>query len=273
MENQNELALFQGQTFEFVLPSGAIAVIREHSATDDDILTTTTKGKTEAENFLGNLNRYVAAILLNKPYEPESSAKPTVKDVENLRLKDKHYIIFKSRILSIGETLEMTHTCSNEQCKAKEEYEIDLSAYDRELGMSHEELAELVDDDKLCITPYPEDYTNPTFEVLVPSGKTVTLEYLNGQGENYVLEQSKRNNLVASSDIISRRPRVDVGGTPHEVKNVNIFSKKDKVAISKAIKQHDSQFPMSVLVTCEHCGTQRYIPLITIQDFFFPEEM
>lgn len=273
METNNELTVFQGQTLEFKLPSGAIAIIREHSASDDDILSSSHKGKNVTENFLGNLNRYVAAILQNKPYEPESKSKPTIKDVEQLRLKDKHYIIFKSRIFAIGEILDMTYTCNNESCKAKEEYDVDLTQYDRDLNLSYSELVDSMDDDKLCIMPYKEDYTNPTFTVNLSSGKTVTFEYLNGEGENYVLEQSKRNSLVSSSDIISRKPKVEVNGSLHEVKNVNIFSKKDKIEITKAIKDLDSQFPMSVLITCDHCGTQQYIPLITVQDFFFPEEI
>lgn len=273
METKNELTVFQGQTFEVVLPSGAIAVIREHSAADDDILTVRSKAKTPAEDFIGNMNKYVAAILQNKPYEPESSAKPTLKDVENLRLKDKHYIIFQSRILSIGETLEIEHTCSDETCKVKEIYEIDLKEYDRDLTLPIEELKELQDEDKLCIMPYPKGYQESTFEVRLSSGKTVILEYLNGHGENFVLQQNKRNDLKASSEIISRRPKIEVDGTLHEIKNVNIFSKRDKVEISKAIKENDQQFAMSAIITCDHCGNIEYLPLITLQDFFFPEEM
>lgn len=273
MENKNELAVFVGQNFELVLPSGAIAIIREHSAADDDILSTNQKGKSSAENFLHNLNRYVAEILQNKPYDPESKQKPTLKDVENLRLKDKHYIIFKSRILSIGENLDLNYTCPSATCGAKDEFEIDLTQYDRDLSLSHEELADMVDDDKLCITPYKVGYQEKTFEVNLSSGRTVVLEYLNGNGENYVLAQSKNNNLKASSDIISRRPKIEIDGSLQEIKNVNIFSKRDKVEITKAIKKLDDQFPMSILVTCEGCGRQEFIPLIAIQDFFFPEEM
>lgn len=273
MEQHNSLTVFVGQTQEIVLPSGAIAVIREHSAADDDILTTSSKGKTDGENYLHNLNRYVASILQNKPYEPSSSAKPTVKDVELLRLKDKHYIIFSSRMFSIGETLDVNHKCGNEECKQSDEYEVDLKQYDRDLTLTYEELEAILDDDKLAIMPYREDYTHLFFEVVTPSGLKVKLEYLNGLGENFMLAHSRRNTSVASTSIIARRPQVEVNGEWREIKNINVFSKKDIISINKAIDTHDKQFPMSALIECAGCGNQTYLPLIAVKDFFFPGEI
>lgn len=264
----NSLSIYEGSKLEFTLPSGAKAIIREHSAMDDDIITAGSN-RGDVGILIKNLNKYVAAILLNNPYDPESKKRITLPEVEKLRLKDKHYIIFKSRIHSIGETIEIEHTCRNESCGLKTDYVVNLLDYDRDLSLEEIE----ADEDKLAIDRYVTKYDETFFEVEVPSGRKVRLEYLNGVGENFILEHTKRNTLAASGDILARQPKVLVDGEWQEIKSVNIFSKKDAMALTKACKAKDSQFAMTVKIECEACGTVEYIPLITLRGFFFPEEM
>lgn len=257
------LSIYEGTHLTFTLPSGKTATIREHAAIDDDTLTAGLS-KYGGSVMVKNFNNYVAGILI----ELDGSKKITVGDVENLLLVDKHYIMLKSRIHSIGETMDILHSCQGKDCNTETEYEIDLSVYDDDLSNP---ITNYTEDDELRIRP--KHISEPYFEIETPSKRKVRLDYLTGKGENYVLQQTKTGNLKASADILSRFPKVEVDGEWVEVKNVNVFSKKDIITLKKAVSDHDKQFSLTADVVCPHCGLEDTIPLILVKDFFFPEEI
>lgn len=259
----NELKIYEGEKLSFQLPSGKMATIREHTAMDDDILTAGL-AKHGSNVMVKNFNNYVTAILT----ELDGKTKVTVSDVENLPLSDKYYLILKSRIHSLGDEVMIKLTCPNEECRAESEYTIDLNEYDQDLANPLQEYREA---DELRVRPI--DIGEGYFEIELPSKRKVRLEYLTGKGENYVLAQSKTGNLKASAEILSRFPKVEVGGEWLEVKSLNVFSKKDSIVIKNAISAKDPQFSLSTEVKCEECGEIHTLPLILTKDFFFPEEI
>lgn len=270
---QKELTVFNGSNLEFILPSGATAIISEHSAVHDDILTKGSTTRADYSTLVKNLNNYIVSLLQNNPYNPESKKKITLDEVKKLRLNDKYYIVFKSRLHSIGSELDIEHIFNGDEDKVKHEFEINLEEYDRDLSLSHEELAQLRDEEELCIERYKEGYEKTFFEVQLSSGKTVQLNYHTAEGELYVLEKMKRNEIVASTEILARRPKIKQDDEYLEIKNLNVFSKKDTIELKKAIKDNDLQWPFSIGLVDPATEKTEYLPLITVKDFFFPDEI
>lgn len=257
MENQ-ELSIYVGTPLTLFLPSGYRVTIREQNGQDDETLSTITNGKPRDQ--MDNTNRFIASIIINngltdKPYM-------TLDEVENMRLKDKYYILLKSRMHSLGEEVVFINTCTN--CKHEMECTEDLTIYDADL----ENYKPNPEAYKFAIKPYsvPHDVTHHEFTL--SSGKRIRFKYLTGKSEKKTLEYYK-STASKNTDLYIRELSVQVGTEWKVLGSMNVFSPKEMAQIRKVVETEDSQFILASEVDCPSCGNQMLIPLNGIADFFF----
>lgn len=200
----------------------------------------------------------------------------TVADVLNLPLRDKHYILLKSRLHSMGGKMEFEYICQNKKCGKKESYEENLEDYDQDLSVKAS-AEDLEGKNENHITHYPmmkskDDYKT-MYESTLTSGKRVRLNHLNGHAEKAVLAANKNKALTANTEYLVRGLEVLEQENWVKVSSMNIFSKRDAVEISKLVTQYDKQFTPMTELTCPHCEQSAVLPLLAIKDFFFPTEI
>lgn len=257
-----KLEIFKGQQLTFTTPSGVPVTIREQSAQDDDLLSALS-GNVQ-DRILGNMNKFIAQIVQENGFNNKNHL--TVEEVENLKLKDKHYILLKSRIHSIGEDLDFEHICQNEDCNHKYPVSINLTkTFDADLSrpLKEQETTEYT------ITPYPKG-TDSHFEITLSSGLRLRLEYLTGKGEIFMLRAFENKNITGNTELLARNLSYWDGQEWKLLKSLNVFSKRDSIEIRKQLKGIDEQFNGGVATTCPKCGNEAFLPFTTLPDFFFP---
>src|SRR5690554_3954972 len=248
---KTELKLFQGTPLTFITPSGVSVTIREQSGEDDAILSRISSR--EQAEVINNMNTFVASIVTENGYNNKSYL--TLDEAENLKLKDKHYIILKSRLHSIGSELEFDYTCQEESCNETFGVVEDLEQYDQDLDNP----GKAEDLFKHVITPYPNG-SSSTVEITLSSNRKIRFEYLTGKGEKYILNAFKKDNFSANTEVFARKLSIEDNGQWVELSSLNIFSKKETTEIRKAIKENDKQFNGGVEVKCPHCRTEAFLP-------------
>ena len=249
-----QLQVFKGRELRFTLPSGKEITIREQSAADDDIITSNNRN----DNPLENLNRFIMAITTQ--FNGKNNI--TMDEVLGLGLRDKYFILLKTRIHSIGETLDFKYNCS---CGCESEWTENLLDFDRDFSNPEDPNA-----GPKAPLPYPQG-ANGFFEITLSSGKKFRMKYLDGYGENFVLRALKNNTLAKSMELFSRELHwLPETGEPVKVSSLNAFSKKEGIELSKAVNNIDPQFLMGSEIICPNCQKEEFVSLIGIPDFFFP---
>lgn len=248
-----KLEVFKGTELSFILPSNESITIREQSAADDDVLSAATRGST----VIDAINNFIMGIVT----EYKGKKGITQDDVLNMKLKDKHFILLKTRIHSIGSTVEFDHKCDS--CGQESHWEEDLAQYDADFSSPKETHGEKA--------PKPYDVgSGPHFEITLSSGKKFRLYYLNGKGEKKILQAMKNGTLSKNVELFSRDIHIEVQGEWTPISSVNILSKREGVELSKAVAEKDTQFLLGADVVCPSCGHTEFLPFTTISDFFFP---
>lgn len=267
-----KLEIFVGALLTFMLPCQNEVTIREQTAEDDDIL-----GRMLDGDMIDALNEFVSSIVVSSTFKTSlPDGRMTIKDVLNIPLKDKHYILVKSRLHSMGPKLKFEYTCQNPKCKALHEYEEDLSIYDQDLAI---ETSTSVPEekDKRCIVRYPmmkdnESYKNP-FEKTLASGKKIRMTYMNGTSEKLILAANKNKALTTNTEYFVRNLQVQVDGEWQGVSAMNIFSKREVIELNQLVTEFDRQYTPLTEVVCPDCGQSEEIPVMAVRDFFFPTEI
>jgi hypothetical protein len=260
MENQETLQTYVGTPLTIFLPSGHTVTIREQNGDDDATLSMITKGK--GRDQIDNLNRFISSIIIqngftNKPFM-------TVDEVESLRLRDKYYILLKSRMHSLGEEVVFLNTCSDKDCKHEMECTEDLKLFDADLEDYHPQPT----DYKYAVKPYTDGGKDLTHEFDLASGKRVRFDYMTGKGEKKALE-AYRNDASKNTELYARNFAIKVGNDWQSLGSMAVFGPKDMAQIRKEVEKWDSQFILASEVTCPKCGNEMLIPMNGIQDFFF----
>jgi len=92
--------LLYGQQLEFKLPSGFLVKIREQNGADDDILSNTVLAKD-----LTNIDVFLSSLILDTNLPFATQGKISKDKIPLIALRDRYFIIFMSRIHSMGEKL------------------------------------------------------------------------------------------------------------------------------------------------------------------------
>lgn len=247
-----------GKTTSFKIPSGLEVTIREQDGGDDDIIS-----KVKDATDGSAINKFVSGITLNHSGTP-NNGKPSANDVLKWKLRDKYYLMYKSRIFSLGSEILYTHECSNKECRKKNKYEEDLSIYDNDFDKPSE------DGFQYKVIPYVDgDKTQAEFST--QSGLQIRYKYLNGLAEKKLLgynqDEISKNTELTIRDIEwfkdeKWQPLQNFKGVPaRDMKDIRIH-----------VNKNDSPFEAISECICPYCKTVDKISLLSLPDFFFPQE-
>ena len=253
------------KTTTFIVPSGAEYEIREQNGEDEGVLS----NQADAQKLM-NITKFLAGIIVHSSV---TGGACSVKQVLEIPLLDRYAILFQSRIFSLGNTLEFEYTCGKLPNDKDDTvlYEQDLHEFlfsDYSKVPTEEELDAKPD----AIPYYPQMDGIKDLEFKTTSGKVVRWDYLDGNGEIYLMTlpagASNRN-----STLIARNLRLLVDGNWEKVSNFSLFSVKDMAEIRKEINAKDPTFLGTTTLTHptdENKVTQ--YPIMAAPTFFYLTE-
>lgn len=263
MKAEPQFELYQGRDLTFTSPSGHVFTIREQNGDDDETLTSIDGDKKE-EN-IKNLNLFLSSIIRENTVNNKKHL--TIDEVNELKLKDKYYILLKSRLHSIGNNLRFGARCPKKDCKHETIFKEDLTKYDTDLSTYNPEAEKY----KYQITPYPAG-KDLTKTLTLSSGRKVRYTYLNVGAEYGISKQDKisQNSELYARSLALYNPQTQQYET---LGSFNVFSKKDMIELGKEIEDNDQQFMMFMELECQKCGFKWEVPFLYLKDFFFPGEI
>lgn len=253
-----------GRKTTFKLPSGYEVTIREQNGEDDDVLSNPVEAKT-----LMNISRFLSGLIIDTDYTKNRRLSP--EDIQNMPSLDRYAILINSRIFSIGKELEFDYDWSNGEGKSDIfGYIVDLSE-EFLFDYSNIPTGEEVNAKPNAIPFYPLGKQHTDLPITTSSGKELTFDLLNANGEAYVLNLPD-SDKTKNQELIARNLKVKVGDKYELVKNFRMFSVKDMMEIRKYIKSYDPVFPGLTEIKHPVSGKTLLIPVLGIDNFFFPRE-
>lgn len=252
------------RTFEFIAPSGFSYTIREQNGEDEEILS----NRADARNLM-NITKFIASIVVSTNFT--ASGHLLVNDVLSLPLLDRYAILFQSRIFSLGEVVTFEYEWGKNN---KVTYEQDLREFlfdDYSQAPTEEELDSKPD----AIPYYPTSlYNNGSAkdnELKLSSGKVVLWDYLDGNGEAFLINLPE-NKSTRNSDLLARNLRLIVDGKPEKVTNFKLFSVKDMAEMRSGIISQDPTFEGFTEIENPSTGERTKYPILASPTFFFLTE-
>lgn len=246
-----------GKTLNFKTPSGMNVVIREQNGDDDEIIS---KMKNATDGSA--VNKFIAAIVMDC-----NGHRPTYENILKWKVRDKYYVLLKSRIFSIGDNLIFKYKCINNDCGKETEYEENLNPYDRDFSKP---IDETNNDFDYQIQPY-ETGEASEIELLLSSGKKIKYELLNGNSEKMLLAANK-DEISKNTELIVRSIQWYNEGKWQKLSNFRIMSPRDMKEIRSHINKHDLPFEAISELKCPYCKNSSKVSLLAQPDFFFPQE-
>jgi hypothetical protein len=251
-----------GQTKELLLPSGNIVTIREQNGDDDDILSNQVLQKD-----LSNQNKFIQGIVIKAD---TTSGKLSDSDIANMLLKDKYFIMFASRIHSIGDIVNFTYDWK--EFGGIQEYDDDINKYIWDFSKEYP-TKDSKDYNQYRMEPYTAD-ASETQHMTLESGKELTFECLRIKDEQAMLKLTKVDQTI-NRELLQRNLKLKMSGGQFEtVKNFRFFTKRDMVKIHKTVNSVDSPFmPITKIESPDENVAPVLYPVIGSNNFFFPEEI
>lgn len=165
------------------------------------------------------------------------------KDWEDIFKKmfvgDRDVILLELRRISIGETIEVSHTCPNPECKAKLKTEISID----ELQIN--------EFDGLREIPFelPKGYKDRKGVL----HKTGVMRRPNGLDGELLTPIAKKNIAKAETTLLTRICKFDDGAYIDESVMASL-SVKDRNYLQSLLNDHQFGVDMTVDIMCDHCG-------------------
>jgi len=246
------------KTLTFKTPSKFEITIREQDGADDE---TISKLKNAMDGSA--VNKLVASIITDY-----KGKRVTPEDVLKFKNRDKYYILFKSRVFSIGDSITYKHKCSNPDCQKETTYEEDLKQYDRDFSKAD---TDTKTDFEYQVQPYLNG-DKLEEELTLSSGKKVKYKYLNGESEKQMLASNK-DEMTKNTELMVRDIQWFHEDKWQLLRNFKVMSPKDMAEIRRHIKLHDLTFEAISELKCPYCQTLDRVSLMAQPDFFFPQEI
>jgi len=250
------------KTHEFYTPSGIKAIIREQNGNDDEVISRTSDVKAHIA-----FNKFIQGILVE--YDGDSQVK--LQTVKEMKLRDKYYILLQSRIFSLGADFHFNWSWTPNG--APTEYVEDLNRY-------------CYDYSKPELFPHTEDMPG-YFEFLMPpyktkdryheftttSGKQLRFRFQDGLSEIYMMEATEETN-TKNTELYARGFQMLLDGSQSwiTITSFTNFSARDMREIRAQVKLHDPAYELTTQIVSDN-GEVQNIPLVMVQDFYFPEEI
>lgn len=263
-----------GRTYEVLLPCGSKVTLREQNGNDDDVISSFNKGEVESTSF----NRFVAGLVVdnNFPFVKTPGKSLSVKEVLQMPLNSKYFIIMVSRIFSLGEMLYFEWDWKDGNKPVP--YEDDLTQYLWDYEITFPEPGDPIYN-KERIKPYTitkdsEGNIEYHRQFTLKTGKTIKYDLLNGHGENYLLKLPV-DKRTANSTIKARNTClwVEEKGDWVKIENFKFFTPREMAEIRAGILDTDPSFEGLTTIENPVNGESSQLPLLHIPDFFFPREI
>lgn len=231
------------------LPSGKLVRIRETNGNDDDILSQVSENKT----LMAPLN-FLAGIIVSEEIKPE--------DLKKWKIRDKYYLILKSRIFSLGSEMRFNHTFAD---GLSVELVEDLARFDWDLTQGNPPAKGEKGYKPEVIQPYiggdsPGEFT-------LNSGKVVKYDFLTVEGEMANMGRTE-DDMSINDRLRLRNFKLKVDGVFQPIEVFGMFTARDMREIRTHLDKNDPEF--SLLVEAKANGKLEYVSLFQIPDFFFP---
>lgn len=165
------------------------------------------------------------------------------KDWENIFKEmytgDRDIMLLELRRLSIGDTIEVTHTCPNPECKAKLKTEVSIN-----------ELT-ILEFDGMREIPFelPRGYKDRKGVL----HKTGIMRRPNGLDGELLTPLAKNNIAKAETTLLTRICKFDDGAYIDESVMASL-SVRDRNYLQTLLNDHQFGIDMTVDVMCDHCG-------------------
>jgi len=265
MDTKTEELLY-GKKKKLTLPSGYTVTIREQNGADDDIIS----NQVYAED-LTNIDIFLATLVIETNL-PFAKGKRLNKDnIKNMLLKDKYFILFASRVHSMGEDVRFTFDWGEDN-GGKTEYTEDLTIFiwDYSKPMP-EEGDENYQEER--ITPYVDNPYDKVEITLNSSGKKLRFDKLNGFSEKYLLGVK---NITRNDIYKSRNLEQWVEDKWQKVANFMYFNKREMAELHKVVAAIDPEFTGTTHLVNPYPKAQvkeMDYPIMRAESFFYPEEI
>jgi hypothetical protein len=268
MENKgvNILDHYNVPTTNIVMPSGFTVEIREQNGDDDDVLS-----RIQDVNDGSSVHKFIAGIIMSHSL---GTTKLTATDILNWKLQDKYYLLFKSRLFSLGKDIVFTHKFPD---GTTIDFEEDLSIYDWDLSkplppefiMEGDKKKPNPEYFKYRITPHAGG-SEPSRTLTLSSKKIVKYDYITGVGEYYLL-QKNQDDVSKNDELRARNLQMNIDGKFQTIEVFKLFNPTDMREIREDMEKYDSlDFRVLCDVTSPKDGYTETISLIMNPSFFFP---
>jgi len=254
------------------LPSGLVVSIRETNGEDDEILSNYAR---LTDGSAGN--EYTARIIHSGP----NGKKMTIEEVESLKIRDRQFIMFVSRIISLGEIFEFRLECPSPKCtKLREQgltkdipWEEDLIKYFVDMGNKDNPVNKLAKSSSV-ITPYINGNTK-LVEISLDEHKFRFKAYT---GKSEVRESQEdqstyENKLNLNTILYMREMEYLKDGNWVTPSTFQAFPSRIMARLRNEVLKLDDLWKPITTVKCPTCGTVHQQVLLQIKDFLFPEEI
>ena len=259
--------IYQGSEHHIKLPSSREVTIRENTGEDEETLTR--MGNTKANKAI---SIYISNII-KEDSEPAAKGVAPAKHIGMMKRNDGYYLLFKQRLINLGNELSFDHECRN--CGHEAKYEVDCNEFERNLDLTDEEQQKWYEDHKVtpsehALKPYP---SGPLGEIesTLSSGKKIRFKILTLSAESKILD-IPADDLTANSTIHARELSIFNEGQWVICHNARMFSSKEMKEIRGLVKKHDSAFDPFTKIKCPKCEQPDVIRIFSLTDFFYPTE-
>ena len=256
--------LMYGQLKSLLLPSGYKVTIREQNGADDDIIS-----NPHLADDLSNMDIFLSSLIIETDLPFAIQGKLSKELVKKLLLRDKYFILFSSRIHSLGNIVKFQYDWGGSIGNVN--YEDDLNNY----VCDYNEPMPLENEEGYYpyrILPYDVNNVYKKIEHVLKSGKTIRYSLMDGESELYLLklplEQQTRNR-----ELKARKLEQKIEDKWQKVENFLYFTPKDMAELHALVNSTDASF--QGLTELENPQTKENIlyPIIGVKDFFYPVEI
>lgn len=246
------------RTIQFYVPSGYVYEIREQNGEDEEILS----NPADIRNLM-NFTKFIQAIVVRTDFT--TTGRLTLEDALRIPVNDRYCILFKSRIFSLGDSIEFSYKWDS----GNVDYEQDLNEF------LFEDYSKLPSEEELNAKPnaipfYP-DGKKTEFEFELGSGKQIKFNLLDGNGEQRMvllpIEKQTRN-----SPLLCRNLQLKVEGKWEKVQSFALFTPKEMSEIRKAVLSVDPAFSGETELENPATGEKTKYSIILAKGFFFLTE-
>lgn len=249
-----------GNVKELLLPSGAVAVIREQNGEDDALLSNVAMTR----NFEA-LNAFIHSITIHLSTAEFPEKPPTLEDIMIRPLRDKYFTLIASRIFSLGHNLHFEYQW--DAALPKVEYDEDLSKYLWDYNVPFPQVG---DREYFAerIKPYPMKslFVNETV-----GGKNIRFNLINSYGERYLLKLPDTERHINQQLLARDISIMNEANQWEKITNFKNFKSTEMAQLRGLLSKWDEEF--NGITTLDNpfvTGQSEDVSIIQIPDFFFP---